>query len=214
MTDLAGWYAADDLSPIVKAQAFEQMSDAREAAAERREQAEREAARESRLEALQFANRTHGNPIGELQRARIAFEQADDQVRDLSVQLAKAEAKRSRAESSITFHAQRMQEASQLATRSAGADLLSPAREAMAEVAAQRVERMLAEASVSRPKGVVSRSGYVATRSDQPIDCVECQEAGVPDWETSVLIHKQAEMDGVELGQRSRNRDHGPMIFR
>ena len=120
------------------------MSDAREAAAERRERDEADAAREQRLESLMFANRQAGDPLGEIQRARAAFTDADDECRDLAAKLARAEARRDRASGNITFFAERMQQANQLAQRSASADLLSPAKEALAEAASARVERMLA----------------------------------------------------------------------
>ena len=222
MTDLAGWYAADDLSPVAKAQALEQMADAREAAAERREAGVREAAREQRLESMLFANRQAGDPLGGIQRARAAYTDADDECRELAAQLERAQAKRGRAEANVAFFAERAQQANQLATRSASADLLSPAREALADAAAARVERMLAAASVSRPKELSRSRGDAVRRSEH---CVHCINDGVDD-ETSYLLHldpeldvpvttpEQAEMMNLNLPQRSAHGGHRPMIYR
>jgi len=223
MTDLAGWYAADDISPLQRGQAFEAMSDAREAAAERREQAEREANREQRLETLMFSNRQAGDPLGGIRRARAAFTDADDECRELSAQLARAEAKRDRASANVAFFAERMSQATQLASRSASADLLSPAREILAEVAAQRVDRMLANASAGRPKERGQSYG-VAVRSDQPVICKECQAAGVTDADEEFRLHASMAKNAAGAAQiqdsqpftvpAQRRAGSTPMIFR
>lgn len=212
-TGWLGAFSGGDLSPLQKATALDSMSDARELAAEKREADEREAARQDRLDAMLFSNAQNGDPLGQIQLARAAFTVADDQVRDLSAQLARAEAKRDRAQSNITFFASRAQQANQLAQRSSN-DLLAPAKEALAEAASQRVERMLA--AVSRPKGAPVSPGY-AVRAETQLDCTHCAEAGAS-AEESYLLHADPDAPWAVAGpdgapQRSA---HGrqPMIQR
>jgi chromosome segregation ATPase len=194
MTDAASWsaqFGPDGLSPVEQALAYSAMEDARDEAKDRREQAEREAAREDRLEALAFANRQAGDPLGELQRSRAAFAAADDECRDLAAQLAKAQARRDRAQGNVEFLAARMQEATSLASRSAATDLLSPAKEAMAEArqeaARQRVERMLAARSASRPKGEASRSRGDVVPGPYPglCHCANCEATAAAERENT-----------------------------
>lgn len=157
-----------DLSPVGRALAFSAMSDAKADAEDRYAEAEREAAGQDRVEALRFANRQGGDPLGGLQVARVAFEAADDVCRDLAGKLAKATAKRDRAHENIQFLSRRMDEMTTAVSRSAPSSssgvegAVSRAQEALREETSRRkVEAMLAAAppprqvsrSVGLPKG-------------------------------------------------------------
>jgi hypothetical protein len=189
------------LSPVERALAFSAMEDAKAEAIERREQAERDAYRQERTEALVFANRQGGDVLGGLQMARAAFGAADDQVRDLSAQLERAEARRNSAHESIQLLSRRLDEMTAAVSRSApppssGVEgALSRAQEALREAQAQRrVDAMLARTRPgrSRPFG----PGGLAVRSEQ-VTCDACLAVGATPEESFMIHHTDA--DGQPL---------------
>jgi hypothetical protein len=134
-----GQFTADDVSPLERAMVESARTDARAAAHEQREQAEREAERELRLESLTFAERQLGNPMANMFAARSAYAEATDEVAEARTRLEKAERRHTQARDNVEFWASRMQAATNLASRSApsvtgAANLLAPARRAMAEI--------------------------------------------------------------------------------
>ena len=125
-------FTGPDLSPVQKALALSSLEDSRAAALEKREADQREAARQERLETLQWAERRGGDPLGELQRARSAMSAYDDEVRDLAAQLEKATARRDRAQANTEYWAGRMQEVTGAVSRAVPQnDLLGPAKAAL-----------------------------------------------------------------------------------
>jgi hypothetical protein len=147
-----------DLSPLQRAMALDAAGDARADAADQREEASRQAAAEEKAELMRLAFRQGGVPAGELQRFRAAATAADDECRDLADRLAKATAKRDRAHAGIQSIQRQLDAINEaVASRSAApVDMLAPAKEALREVAAERVDAMLARSaavrSVSLPK--------------------------------------------------------------
>jgi hypothetical protein len=149
-----GQFSGDDMSPMEKALAFSARDDALASVQEKRQEAEREAARQDRLEALDWANRRGGNPLGEMQRARMAITAYDDEVRDLSAKLEKAQAKLTRAQGNLEYWSKRTQEVTAAVSRSVQPDdLLAPAKEALAKhfEFVQVSRSMLAAAEAGRP---------------------------------------------------------------
>ena len=133
------------------------------------------------------------------------------------MQLARAEAKRDRAEQHHVLcraHAQ----ANQLAQRSSG-DLLAPAKEALAEAAAQRVERMLASDSPAgrRPKGRAEVSRPTAT--SRGLNSASIASIGRGD-EIAYLLHSDPELNvpvtspGGQPEQAQRREGRQAMIHR
>jgi hypothetical protein len=182
-----------DLSAFDRVQALTARDDALAAVQEKRAEAERAEVREARLEALEFANRLGGDPVGELQRARAQVTDYDDEVRDLTVRLEKAQAKLTRAQGNMEFWSKRMGEVTGAVSRSVSPDdLLGPAKAALKEhreyVAASRAAWSAVQSGAPRarrPKGEVSRGGEVR-RSE--LECVYCVENNV-NHEDSTLLH-------------------------
>jgi hypothetical protein len=156
--DFLASFAAADLSPVERALALGAMDDVREDVSAARDELTRQVAAEERSEAMSTANRMLGDPLGELSRARAAQMSADDDVRDLSERLQRAEAKRTRAQEGIEFWAQKSGAVTGSAQRSAPSGVegaMSRAQEALREERASRkVEARLAQAvrSVGSPK--------------------------------------------------------------
>jgi hypothetical protein len=193
-----------DLSPVQRALAFSAMEDAKAEAIERREQAERDAYRQERTEALVFANRQGGDVLGGLQMARAAFGAADDQVRDLSAQLERAEARRNSAHESIQLLSRRLDEMTAAVSRSAPSPssgvegTLSRAQEALREAQAERrVDAMLARGRSGARARPFARGGRAA-RSEQ-VTCDACLAVGATPEESFLIHHTDA--DGNPLAE-------------
>jgi hypothetical protein len=181
------------LSPLERALSLDAAADARADAAERQEEAARAAAAQERVDLLQLACHQGGISVGVLQRRRVRAEQADDEIRDLSDQLERAQARRTRAHESITVLTAQMDSINRaVASRSAsGMDLLAPAKQAHLEyVQASRAAMAAAQAGVRAPRPFVSRGGGAA-RSES---CIHCVSQGVDD-ETSYLLHSDPELN-------------------
>jgi len=193
--DSVGWLneqVPHDATPRELALAAERQQDARAAIETKCEEAERQAAAENRLEALQFAERQFGNPLAEMSRARSALSDADDVCRDLRDQLRKAEAKRSRAEGNVKFWAERAGEAAAVVSRAAPAGgvegAVSRAAEALREhQAQQRVERLLSRSSPGRrPKG-----GFAVRGDGGEVTCQDCLNMGATEAESFAIHHPE-----------------------
>jgi DNA repair exonuclease SbcCD ATPase subunit len=186
------------LSPLQRALALDAQADAKAEHLERREEAERQATAQERTELLQLAYR--GIPAGELQRMRAAAVEADDEVRDLSDRLAKAEARRARVHENITALTARLSEISEaVASRSSAPDMLAPAREALQAHREYVQASRAAMAAVRAPRPFVSGA---VVRGEM---CPECAAVGASEAE-SFLIHQDpapeavpADFDGSEL---------------
>ena len=169
------------MSPLERAVALSAMQDARAAAVDAREEAERQVAREERQEALQWADRGNGGALGETSRARQVLANADDECADLADRLAKAEPKRDRARSGLDFWVQRQAQAFDAVQRSAPSvdgieGALSRVQEAARQLQAERrVDEMLARAA-SRPAARSASSPKV-----READCEICSAARAAD---------------------------------
>jgi hypothetical protein len=108
-----------DLSPAERALALSAAADARTDSKDRREEAARHAAAQYRTEALTLANRAGGDVLGQLSRFRTECAEADDRVRDLADQLARATAKRDRLSECIRGAQGRLDEMTSAVSRSA-----------------------------------------------------------------------------------------------
>jgi hypothetical protein len=153
-----GWldqFSAGDVSPLERAMLESARQDRREAIESERREAEREAARERRLESMAFAERQLGNPMAELSRARAALAEGADEVSDLRSRLEKAERRHAQARSNLEFWAQRAQQATDVVQRSAPSGGVEGAvaraqEELRAEASRRKVEAMLAQRSARR----------------------------------------------------------------
>jgi hypothetical protein len=179
-----------DQSPLELARIHQAREDAAAEKREAREAVERQAAVEEKREALEFGNRVGGDPAGQLQLHRAAFERYDDECRDLEAKLDRVRKKRDRAQSNVEFFARRMQDATNLAQRSSPAglgDLAERVDEQRHQAATRaRVDAMLAGARPGRggPHPFVSRG----EGGEAEPACPECKAAGASEAE-SFLIH-------------------------
>jgi hypothetical protein len=154
--DNAAWLAEqvpDDLTPLQRNLALAEMRDRAADAADERDEAQKEAARQDRREALLFLNHQVGNPLGELSRAQAALAEADDLRRDALDQLRKADRKVANAKSGIAFWSGRLEPVSAPAQRSIPGlgDVGERDRELRLEAARMAVERRLAAAPSPAP---------------------------------------------------------------
>jgi hypothetical protein len=113
----------------------------------------------------------------------MAAAEARDRVRALEDQLAEARKVLHRCAEEYVDWQQQAEIVTATASRSAGDDLLAPAKKVLAE---QRVERMLAERSARAPRRERRPFGGVVSRSH--LECVYCLRENV-DPETSALLH-------------------------
>ena len=185
----------EEPTPFGKALSDSARQEGREAAEERRQEAERAAAREQRAEAMAFAAQQLGNPLAEMSRARQAVTVYGEEVADLQAQLAKAEAKLSRARSNLEFFAERAQQATSLASRS-----WSPSGDPL-ERASHEAHRMFREASRAMwadvTAGRPTRAPHpfvsgTAVRSE-PVTCEACKAIGATADESFLIHHTDAE---------------------
>jgi len=186
--------AADDPGPLERARLQSAAADRAEEAAAVREKAEREAERAERTEALAILNRAAGDPLGQMSVARAVIAAADDEIAELSAKLARAEAKRSRAADSMKFYAERLGAAQDCVQRSAGGDLLAPAKAQLKAhqeyVQASRAAWSAAQAGAPRARRPFAGRGGEARRSES---CQHCIDQGVDD-ETSFLLHSDPQL--------------------
>ncbi len=182
-----------DASPLEMALLRSDAEDRKLEAAESRERAEREAARNDRTEGLAIANRVLGDPLGQLSRARSQAAAADDEIAELEKQLVRAKSRRESAESQVRYAAESLSAATATAQRSDPLQRSADAaREALAEAAGARVERMLAAPAGARP---------FAQRSAGDVSCKLCVKFGAT-AEQSAVIHR-----GEQAGQAARSAD-------
>jgi len=149
-------------------------------------------ARAEQRETWAMLNRMAGNPAGEVSRCQAIVAECRERVAELEGQLETARGRLSRAGESLAHWSQTADEVHRASIqRSDPADLLAPAKQALAE---QRVERMLAEVQArpaGRPKEVSRSRGGVASRSES---CQWCIDQNVSD-EQSYLLHSDPELN-------------------
>jgi hypothetical protein len=187
-----------DLSPLQRAMVLDLAADAKADAADKLAEAERKAAAQHRAEVLRLGNRQAGDPLGQLQRFRAEYAQADDEVTDLTARLKRAEVKRDRIGEAIQGLAVRVDEITASVSRSAPvvdpgnpfAVGLARAHHEFAEATRARwIEATAARALAPRPK--VGRGSVARALGDGRFDvpnCPECIKAGATEAE-SFLLH-------------------------
>lgn len=181
---------------LARAAAFPDRDEIEQAAVERAAADARAEQRETQM----MLNRQMGNPLGEVNRCQAAVAECREQVQDLESQLETARGRLNRAAENLVHWSEAAGEVHRASIqRSDPADLLGPAKQALAEQRAEeRVERMLAEVRArparpaGRPKAEVSRSrGAEVHRSEY---CIHCIDQGVTD-EESYLLHSDPELN-------------------
>jgi hypothetical protein len=149
-------------------------------------------ARAEQRETQAMLNRMAGDPLGNVSRCQAAVAEARDRVNDLESQLETERGRLHRAAEQLVHWSEAADEVHRSSIqRSDSADLLAPAKQALAE---QRVERMLAEVRArpaGRPKEVSRARGAVAVRSES---CQWCIDQNVSDHD-SYLLHSDPELN-------------------
>jgi hypothetical protein len=173
---------------LARARAGEQQGEAAEAA---EAEAKRAAALEQ-AETLALQNRALGDPMGGISRAQAVATEARDEIAELEAKLAKAHKKLAGAQGNLEFFAARMQVAQDSARRSAGADLLAPAKAAHREyVQTSQAAQAAAQAGTPWRARRPFASRGAAVRSEH---CIHCINQGVSD-EDSYLLHSDPELN-------------------
>ena len=177
---------------LAKAAVMPDLGDLAEAAAERAAADARAAQREELL----MANQAAGNPIAQVSRYQAELAEERDRVRDLESQLEAARSRVSRVAANLDhWSAEADAVRTAVARRSDNSgDLLGPAKAAHREFAAATraaIEALEAGTPRRAPRPFAGHGNI--TRSEPPVECPECVEAGCT-WEESVLIHHDADL--------------------
>jgi hypothetical protein len=166
----------EEPTPFGKALSDSARQEGREAAEERRQEAERAAAREARQEAFEFAHGQFGNPMEGLRQAQRSVMDAGEQVADLEAQLERARGKLTRSRSNLEFYAGRVNQATELVTRSqAPSDPLERATYEGHRLFREATRAMWADTTAPWPAGAPRpfAGGATAVRNE-PVTCPHC----------------------------------------